>query len=368
MRRGTSIAGASVGSAPSTTPPIHTTLGTGAFPNHHGITDLTMRAGDRVLDSFSSTTRLLSPQNMQLKTLADIYDRSTSNRAVVGMLGHRGWHLGMMGQGAYAPGGDKDIAAIVERGQDHIVTNRDYYSLPAYVNAVGGFTKDLRIADLTDGKRDMKWSGHVSLTDPVTREYTPAWTLYQTRLAKRLLAEERFGADETSDLFFVNYKQIDDVGHFYNMLGEEMGEILRFTDGALEDLTHFLDERVGRREWVMVMTADHGETPAAEATGGWPISSGMLAAKLANHFGVSSRQLILGRRTMGFWLNEGTMAKTGFDTEDVADYLTTLTLRDLVPSGEAVPGAYSHRLEETVFAAAFPGDRVDSLKECLTRR
>jgi predicted AlkP superfamily pyrophosphatase or phosphodiesterase len=368
MHGGTSVARASVGSAPSTTPPVHTTLGTGEFPNHHGITDLTMRTGSHVLDSFSTRTRTLTPENMQLETLADIYDRRVANRAVIGLLGHRGWHLGMMGQGAYAPGGDKDIAAIVERGQDRIVTNRDYYSLPTYVNAVGGFLKDLRVADLTDGKRDMKWSGHVSLTDPVTREYTPAWTLYQTRLAKKLLEEEQFGADETSDLFFVNYKQIDDVGHFYNMLSDEMQEILRFTDGALEDLTNYLDERVGRHEWVMVMTADHGETPAAEATGGWPISSGLLATKLANHFGVGTSQLILRRRTMGFWLNGQTMAQAGFDTEDVADYLMTLTVRDLAPTGEAVPDAYTHRLEETVFSAAFPGDRVDALKGCLSRR
>jgi predicted AlkP superfamily pyrophosphatase or phosphodiesterase len=367
MREGTSIEGAIVGSAPSVTPPVHTTLGTGAFPNQHGITDLTMQNGERVIDSFSSATDTLTPENMKLETLADVYDRSVGNRATVGLLGFRGWHLGMMGRGAYSPGGDKDIAVIAERGEERFVTNTDYYSLPPYVHHIGGIEAHARTADLTDGKADGQWLGRVSLEDPITIEYTPAWTLFQTRVATQLLSKEGFGRDKTTDMFFINYKQIDDVGHFYDMLGREMSEIVRFTDDALGDLSRLLDERVGHGEWILVMTADHGETPFASATGGWPIDSAIVADAVAQHFGTSTSDLIVKRRTMGFWLDEQTMEQNDFGAEEVSDYLTRLTLEDTLAPGQEIPDEYRARAEEPVFEAAFPGDAIDEIRRCARR-
>src|SRR3712207_8270518 len=54
-----------------------------------------------------------------------------------------------------------------------------------------------------------------SLTDPTAVRHSPVWTLYQTRLLKEMLAREDFGENRVPDLFFTNYKQVDDVGHDY---------------------------------------------------------------------------------------------------------------------------------------------------------
>ncbi len=52
MRRGTSVTNAMVGSSPSVTPAVHATMGTGVFPDRHGIIDIPLRDGDRMAVSY----------------------------------------------------------------------------------------------------------------------------------------------------------------------------------------------------------------------------------------------------------------------------------------------------------------------------
>lgn len=368
MAGGTSIGNATVGSAPSVTPPIHANIGTGAFPKQHGIIDLTQRSGERVTDSYVSLERDFSPKNLELSTLADDYDLATGNASKVGVLAYRGWHLGMMGHGAFSAGGDKDIAAIIDRQNGDIITSDRYYSLPDFMNEIPGLGEDIQTADATDGKIDSKWLGRVPLDDPDQLQYTPAWTLYETRLLKALLERENVGRDDVPDLYFVNYKQIDDVGHFYNMLSEEMNEILQFSDDALSDVTKFLDERIGARNWVMVFTADHGETPDPSSTGGWPIDVQTLADKTAAHFDLSTNDMILSKRTMGFWFDKRVLATSGISAEDIADFMVDYRLDDSVQPGHEIPERYIERAQEPVFEAAFPMSELGRVWGCAKRR
>jgi Type I phosphodiesterase / nucleotide pyrophosphatase len=368
VRKGTSIEGAVVGSAPSVTPPVHATIGTGAFPKQHGIVDLNQRDGERVTDSYGSKGGDFTPKYLRLQTLADIYDRRVANRAQIGLLGYRGWHLGMMSHGAYLEEADKDEAVVIDRLDGSLVTSPSFYSLPGYMHNVPGLEADIRRADLDDGKVDGKWMGHVSLEDPVVQQYTPAWTLYQTRLAKALLGGGDFGTDRVPDMFFVNYKQIDDVGHFYNMLGPEMREIVGYTDAALSDLIGFLDERVGRRRWVLVLTADHGETPDARAVGAWPIGTGVLENAIGEHFGVDPARLFLAKRTMGFWLSGKVRAEHGITLSEVAAFIADYRLEDSLGPDQEVPEEYRDRLNEPLFSTAFPGKRMAQIWACAKGR
>jgi hypothetical protein len=363
MREGTSYVGATVGSAPSVTPPVHTTIGTGVFPDRHGIVDLTQRKGDAVPDAFGVKAGAMTPENMEISTVADDYDLAVGNRAEIGMLGHRGWHLGMMSQGAFLPGADKDLAALVDRRDGHLATSEQWYSMPDYVTRVPGLDDDIRRADLDDGKIDDKWMGHVSLSDEEIVQYTPAWTLYQTRLLQALLRNEPFGSDDLSDLFFVNYKQIDDVGHFYNMLSEEMREILRYTDSALRDVTRLLDRQVGKGAWVLILTADHGTAPEPEAVGSWPIGIKDSERWLSRELGFPM-EAFLQERTMGFWFDREILDEHGVTLEEIADKLIDYRIEDTVASPDDVPEAYRDRLREPVFEAAFPGEGLPRIARC----
>lgn len=292
---GTSVRDAIVGSSPSTTPAIHATIGAGAFPNQHGIVDIPLRIGSRMVGSWPNET----PKYLEIPTFADLYDQQTGNQSKVGMVGARSWHLGMMGQGAYLDGGDKDYG-VMFRGHG-LFTNPQWYELPAYLEDLPDITADARQVDLDDGQLDSAWMGHEVLGNPVDAwDKSPAGNLYTTRLIKALVSREQLGEDEVTDLLFVNYKQIDYVGHVYNMLQPEMREMVGYSDRELAKLFAYLDDEVGKGQWVMAMTADHGSTPDALATGAWPISMRALESSIAEHFGVEPGALFQEERGRGY--------------------------------------------------------------------
>jgi hypothetical protein len=368
MKSGTSVTNATVGSSPTVTPAVHATIGTGAFPRETGIVDIPLRAGGEIVPySFPGA----DPSYLRLASVADIYDRSVNNAAEVGMLAYQAFHLGMMGRGAQIPGGDRDLGIIVseERGADatdpgHFWTNNSFYDVPPYLEAITGFEGYLDTVDRADGRLDRAWRGHIDLTDPTHVRHSPVWVLFQTKVIETLLAREGFGNDAIPDLFFTNYKQIDDVGHNWNMLNPEMREVLQYSDASLGALTHWLDEHVGRRRWAMVVTADHGQAPDPAAVGAWPIGIGPLKADVASHFGVEPGDLFAEERPVGFWLERGAPVTPG----EIADYLMGYRLRDNASSADAVPDQYRSRLDERLFAAAWPSRAMERVWACALRR
>ena len=363
MRKGTSV-DATVGSSPSVTPAIHTTIGSGAFPRQHGIVSIEMRDGAKLVKSFGEST----PNYLEVPSLADIYDLSTGNRAMIGMFAEKNWMLGMVGHGAHLPGGDKDIAVMMAESGSRLHSNETWYSLPAYVNDVPGFEDLLRQVDIEDGEADGLWLDRDTLTDLAETPKSPAWVLHQTKIVKEVLAREDFGADEVGDLFFVNYKQIDHWGHLFNMLGPEVQGTIRYTDAALKDLVRFMNRRIGRNRWVVAVTADHGQTPLSDGTRAWPIDMRYLQRSMAKHFSVSAAKLFQGERPNGFWLHGKTMKRAGLTTEDVARFLFGYRLRDNIAGKARVPAMYTDRRKSRLFAAAFPSNELDRIWRCARSR
>ena len=364
MENGTSVTDAVVGSSPSVTPPIHATIGTGAWPKQHGIVDMVFRSGPgQVTASYADR----APAHLEVPTLADLYDRRTGNRAQIGMFAFKFFHLGMIGHGASVTGGDHDIAIIGTTTPGKLETNPAYYSLPSYLQEVGGFADDIRAVDQTDGKVDGKWMGH-DLGDWSIQRHSPVWARYQTRLVTTAMEQEGFGRDRVTDLFFTNYKEIDDVGHNWNMLNPEMKAMLQASDEELAKLTEFLDRHVGKRQWVMAVTADHGQGPDPFAIGAWPIRMQYLTSDLSEHFGVATEDLLLGKSGRGFWFDEDTLATHGISLAEIADWFVDYRLEENIPQGEDIPPSYEKRLREPIFAAAWPGAEMGSVWRCARNR
>ena len=359
--RGASPADVIVGSSPSVTPSIHTNMGTGTFPDQHGITAIYEEIDGDIVGSYPNK----SPKHLLTSTLADDFDLATGNAAQVGLVAYRPWHLGMIGHGAMTPGGDKDIAVLVDL-QERLTTNEDFYSLPPYLHDTPGLGRALREVDLIDGRQDDTWMGHEILAKPQERRDTPAWVLYQTKLIEAILERERFGADEVPDLFFTNYKQIDEVGHNWNMLSKEMAVVLRYSDDALKDLEQWLNQNVGRRKWVMVVTADHGQGPDPMAARAWPIRMHTLTNDLAAHFELEVDELIQEGSITGFWMRPDAMEANGITEGEVADFFVNYTLEENIPAGEKLPDQYESRRRELLFAAAFPGRHMDRVLRCAS--
>lgn len=154
---------ASLGSTPTSTAQIHATIGTGTFPDDHGIVGHRMRVGGQLTTPWrDGPAYLIDP------TLADLYDTAMGNEPVVGELGTVAIHLGMLGHGSMWGGGDQDIAALREvvgaetLGAEGFEWNltpvlQPYYRFPDYLNDVPGFEQDVRIVDAADGMIDGRW-------------------------------------------------------------------------------------------------------------------------------------------------------------------------------------------------------------------
>lgn len=251
-----------IGSSPSVTPPVHTNLGTGSFPSRHGVVSLKMRRRDyEQINPFGR----LDGSRMKVTTLADEYDRALGNVPVTGMLGSVSWHLGMIGHGSALEGADKDPVTLIGKKTAKGSTNPDVYMHTDVtdVDKLHEFAADL---DASDGERDGQWEGN-PVTTPEEIHPTPAIPYYEQWVLERFIEAHDFGADDVSDLLYVNFKTSDIAGHKFGMTSMEVGAAFEAQDENLRKLVEFLDGHVGENQWVIFVSADHGQTPYPEESG-----------------------------------------------------------------------------------------------------
>ena len=362
MEGGTSINHAIVGSSPSVTPPIHTTMGTGAFPNQHGIVDIFVRLDGQTRNAYAD----MDPSGLRIETLADIYDRALDNEPLVALVAKDGWHVGMMGHGAAIEGADKDIA-VVETKDGTPFANEDFYELPDYIDEIPGIEEDVRTLDSVDGAVDGKWLGNeVSVTDGESVTNSPARTLFQARVLEEIVKREGFGTDDVTDLIFTNFKQIDISGHTYNMASEESEMTIEFTDRAMKSFFAFLDEHVGKDRWAMVMTADHGQGPAPELTGGWAANIDRVEAYVTDAVGEDDEKLFQKVRPTGFWLDPSVEDKDGTAIA-ISNALAEYTAADDA-QGDAIPDFFAGDPDDPIFESVFPTAQIGSVIDCARER
>jgi hypothetical protein len=364
MAEGTSIQDVEVGSSPSVTPAVHATIGTGSFPKQHEIVDVPGRDGDEVTGSYANG----SPSNLAQTTVADIYDQLVGNEAEIGLFSYKSWHWGLVGHGSYIQDGDKDIV-FVNSPNGEFQTNPRYYQMPGYATRVPGLSDYAKLVDRADGRADGMWMGNDVLQGSAADlRDSPAWTLYQTDIATEIMERQGFGDDDITDLFFMNYKQIDGVGHRYNMLEPEVREIVRYTDAQLERLMSWLDRNVGEREWVLMVTADHGQGPDPLRSGAWPIQKRPLLEALGRKFDVDPNSLFQAERPGAYWVNRQVLEGASMTLEDIAAFMNDYRLEDNVSDNQDVPEPYRNRLREPLFSAAFPTSAIGQIWGCSKRK
>jgi hypothetical protein len=366
--KGTWFSDASVGSSPTSTAQDHATIGTGDFPDHNGITGHHLIVGDRLTSPWNE-----GPAFLIEPTLADIYDRAMHNKPVVGIVGTVDIHFGMLGHGSFFTGGDRDIAltrsvvggtTLTDEGFTWNLPPRDaaYYKLASYANDVPGFAQDVRRVDQADGKLDGLWRGN-SIDQLLKGFDTPARTPYQERVVETVIQHEGFGKDDTPDLLYLNFKEIDYVSHVWTMNSLEMRDAVVAQDLALKRFVAFLNKQVGKGNWAMVLTADHGAMPDPAVSGGFQIQTPPIQAGINSHFdtdGDKTPVVELVQPSQVF-LNVPELEQNGFTVADVARYVMTLTQAETASPTQTVDPATAN---DPVFQAAFPSDLMQHLP-CL---
>jgi hypothetical protein len=307
----------------------------------------------------------------------------------VGTVSYESWHLGMIGHGAERPRGDRDIGVLWDTGADEGVEegwwiNEDFYRLPEYLARTDFERLETYEAalDARDGLLDGTWFGHTTgspaldeqdgakddayfdrplneVAEPTTRPATPAFARFTGDAVVEMLRREGFGRDGITDLLWVEMKMPDFAGHIWNVVSPEEGDVLREVDKQIGRYKDQLDSIVGRGNYMIVISADHGQQPLPEITGGWRIDLNEVENDIELRFGPVVEQAT----PADFFIDTAALEESGHTLEQIARYLGTYTIDDSIPrdvSRSVVPDA---RLDERVFAGVFTTDYLSSLTD-----
>ncbi|MGH2650745.1 MAG: alkaline phosphatase family protein, partial [Actinomycetota bacterium] len=337
--------------------PVHATMGTGVYPRVHLLAENTARLPNGTVGEMFFHEA--DPRLLRGTTLADAWDLANKNLPWVGMIGFHSWHLGMMGKGARSRGGDRDVAVLWNREQEMFGTNEEVYSLPAYLPGDEELERRVRGLDGLDGSLDGRWRGN-DLADPFTLPGTPAFVDHVGDALFRMLRHEPIGADGTTDLLFVELQTTDYAGHVWNMESEEVGDVLLAQDRILGRLVSFLDREIGPGRYVLALTADHGQVPLPETTGGLRIDRFRLAEDLNELVGAGVVQAV---HPDDIYLDMEAVEASGLTVEQIARLVAGYRYRDGLPEGADLSSGEAERLNERVFAAVLPGDFLAGLTD-----
>ena len=89
-------------------------------------------------------------------------------------------------------------------------------------------------------------------------KYTPWGNTLTTDLALAALVGEELGADAITDLLAISYSSTDELGHEVGPRAVELEDMYVRLDQELKRLFTELDLRVGKNEYTVFLTADHG--------------------------------------------------------------------------------------------------------------
>jgi predicted AlkP superfamily pyrophosphatase or phosphodiesterase len=351
---GTTYTAATTGSAPSTTGPLHATFGTGVYPIDHGIIGNVFRdESGEILDVYLDDA---DGRYLEKPTVAELWDEQNNGEPVIGTISYEGWHLGMIGHGAQREGGDRDYAALWDVDEMKWWINENFFALPSGlgetdIDALERYEESL---DGRDGLEDGNWYGHELdvLREPRVRGASPAFAKLTGDAVVGMLTDEPFGEDSLTDIAWIELKAPDSAGHAWNMLRPEVGDVVAETDAQIARMLDLLDEKVGRDNYLVSVSADHGQQPLAEMFGAWRISIPEVDDDINDRFG----NIVTKVTTSDVYLDHDAMGANDVTATDVARFLGAYTLGDNIPDGS--PGADrvpESRLEERVYAGAFPG-------------
>jgi predicted AlkP superfamily pyrophosphatase or phosphodiesterase len=93
---------------------------------------------------------------------------------------------------------------------------------------------------------------------------SPYGDTYLTRLAEASIDALGLGKGGGTDFLGVSYSAVDNVGHAFGPRSREIQDILVRLDKDLGELFVHLDQKVGRGNYVVALSADHGVEPAPE--------------------------------------------------------------------------------------------------------
>ncbi|QXP77827.1 MULTISPECIES: alkaline phosphatase PafA [Winogradskyella] len=279
---------------PTYTGPGHTSVYTGTTPKIHGIIannwydkeakEMVYCAGDDNVTSVGTEDAAgkMSPHRMQTTTFGD------ENRLFTQMKG-KTIGISLKDRGAILPAGHTANAAYWFHGKDEgaWITSSFYMNeLPQWVKdfnkskSAKSYLKEWNtlydISTYTEsGSDENTFEGGFKGKDKATFPYdlkklskdnrgfdilkaTPYGNSLTTDFAIAAIKGENLGEDLVTDVLAVSYSATDYVGHNFGVNSKEVEDTYLRLDKDLERLFNYLDANVGKGEYTVFLTADHG--------------------------------------------------------------------------------------------------------------
>ncbi|MFM7775079.1 MAG: alkaline phosphatase family protein [Candidatus Kapaibacterium sp.] len=311
------------------TGPGHAVLLTGCNPRRSGIVgnDFYDRVKQRQVYATEDTGGVLSPRNLRVPTLGDVLKKASPASKVIG--------IALKDRAAILMSGHRADYAVWFDDEKKKLGTSAHYTAPQWLrrfnekfplSEYAGRTWNARqapprlpdprevqqrIQNLAPGEDPRKilppitLSQRISMSDDVPWEgsfpgggrmfphvipsvadkefsdafcctpYSIDWLMEAVRMC---MNEEKLGQDDDTDILCVGVSTTDEVGHLFGPHSREMKEILMSADRSLADFIDLLDKEVGRDNYELVVTSDHG---VAEVPENMMISGGMMTGRLS---------------------------------------------------------------------------------------
>lgn len=185
---------------------------------------------------------------------------------------------------------------------------------------------------------------------------TPFGNSLTTDFALAALENEALGVDRITDVLAISYSSTDYVGHTFGVNSKEVQDTYLRLDQDLERLLNELDRQVGRGEYVVFLSADHGAVHVPNYLKDLRVPAGyfdtaVLKDKLIEfakyHFGVNN--LITSVSNHQVFLDADVIRDLDMDREDVQD-----TLRQEIMKYDGVANVFTaEQFRETEFQGRF---------------
>ena len=301
--------------APTKTGPGHASIFTGTSPKNHGIIandwydkfekQMVYCAGDPSVTPLGTTSGAgkMSPHRMVTTTFADQNRLNTQFKGkTIG--------VSVKDRGAILPAGHSANGAYwFEGGKNGNFISSSYYfdELPAWVknfNAEKRAEKYLKTwntlypietyieSGIDENDYEYSFRGNTSATFPYDLKKlskdngitsilknTPFGNNLTTDFAIAAIEAEQLGQDKVTDVLTLSYSCTDYVGHNFGVNSKEIEDTYLRLDQDIARLLTYLDENVGKGNYTVFLTADHGAVDVPKYLNSKKIPSGYFPMK-----------------------------------------------------------------------------------------
>ncbi len=354
---------------PTYTAPGHASIYTGTTPAVHGIAandwyDRKLKkvvycAYDKNVKPVgtAAATGLMSPVNLDATTIGDELEVSTNQKAkVIG--------IALKDRSSILPAGHAaDAAYWFDENTGNFITSSFYRNdLPKWLNEYNakkqavnylkkGWNTLLPIDKYNESLPDdngfekapngkpqpvfpYEYSTQLAKGQLGIIRYTPHGNTMTKEMALAAIEGEGLGADSICDMLCVSFSSTDLVGHAYGPKSVEVEDTYIRLDKDLEELFNYLDTKVGKGNYTLFLTADHGavEVPAylqsLKINAGNPDALGMvkrLKSALHKQYGDS---LISQYVNQQFYLNDSLLDLKKLDKMSVEKFCAVILMKN----------------------------------------